>query len=408
MSAFVSYTDLDNVVKNLSSNIINCDNNLSNNLVGTSKNLQNNIDLLENNINKQLVFIKEHSHEQAEIILKKIEDNKESIKENTKQLKNLFKPLHPSLTGPFKDINTGETLTYEDLFKFEQPLLFNLMGGPTDLTFGTNSRKVTVNTGLVQYYKDNELKTFNGTEQMKQEDFNDWWIAFDIWVKFNITNSTTGTIVNNIKTFNLIDEFIIWSTTLGKNFKYLNPFSNISNGIRGFLDNQQLQTGFAFLPLPYSSYELTFNVQHYDKMPTINKINRPFDSGLLLDIQNLSSIPVNGISYDDMNLQGYQLFNAQHPAAQSLLIKYPYGAPDFSWLQPVSPEVAEELKKINPTDKYKTKVVRKNNIFNMYIIYDSKTIHIHKDIKSKYAGGFIGFQYEACQVDYTDIQLSPA
>lgn len=369
--------------------------------------------------NKLLVFdelfindlnVKESVEKNQESIQKNqesIEKNQKDIEENTTQLANSFRPVHPPLVGPFKEISTGEILTYDDLYQWGDPILFTLMGSPLDLPFGTNTRKVTVNTGLVQYYKGNELKTFNGTENMKTEDFYDFWLAFVIWVKFNVTNVTPGSEVYNSKIFDTVDQFIMWSSSLGRNFEHVKAFSNITNGIRGFLENQNQQDGFAFLPLPYSSYELTFTTKHYDKMPATKALNRPFDSGLVFDIQNLDSIPTNGLKYDDINMQGYQFFNPQHPSGKGIIVKYPYGNPDFSWFTPTSPEVLEQLEKINPTDTYVTKLVRQNNIINIYVIHDGITIHVHKDFKSQYAGGFVGFQYEACQVDYTDIELSP-
>lgn len=51
MSTFATLSDLNNVVNNLNSNIINCDNNLNANLVGTAKNLQENQGLLAKKIN---------------------------------------------------------------------------------------------------------------------------------------------------------------------------------------------------------------------------------------------------------------------------------------------------------------------------------------------------------------------
>lgn len=369
-NSVVTEERLQNVIINLNSNIANNCNNVENNL-------NNVINDVEENLNKD-------------------------INNNFLQ-----RPLHPNLVGPFKLIENGSIIEYDELFQFEQPLLFNLMGSPLDAVFGLNNRKVTCSYGTVRYFKDNKLKEFVGTENMTPEDFADWWFAFEDWCKYNVNNSTRGNIVDTPIDFTNINQFEIFSTALGNTYKYLNAFTNIPGGIQGFLTNQQAQPGFAFLPIPYSEYIFELDVKHSNEMPLINKINRPLDSGILLDIPLLSSIPVNGSNYDDVNLQGYQLFNMQHPALRGAIVKYPYGSADLSWLTTPTPEVTEQLQTIPDEATYHVKIIRKNGKFDVIVTYDGLVINVYTGFQSEYAGGHIGLQYEACKVDYTNIKLSP-
>lgn len=252
------------------------------------------------------------------------------------------KPTLPALVGPFKiikdisingiEFKKDELITYQQLFSSGSFSVNLLMQAPFDEGFGLDSKIVTVSSGLIEYYENNTLKRFNGTEEMTKQDFFNWWGALKKYFKNNISHLQTGIEVDKEQAFTSLDDFTIWSSGIGFDVKYLNPFKSISNGIEGYLENQQGVTCFAFLKLPYSSYELTFDTQHFNLLPLKNKLNRPYDSGLLLDIPNLSSIPIDGINYDDINMQGYQLFNIQHPGAKGIIVNYPYGGNISSWI----------------------------------------------------------------------------